>query len=80
MKIKQLVAGLAAIIIGSCTRTPAEVAATSVELSDNDIELIVGQTYTLSATVLPDNATNKVVEWMSTNPEVVKRGCGPRLK
>ena len=64
------VASLAAILFYSCVQTPAEVAVTGVELSDNDIELIVGQTHTLTATVLPDNAANKAVEWDSAVPSV----------
>ena len=61
---------LAAILFSSCVRTPAEVAVTGVELSDNDIELIAGQTYTLTATVLPENASNKAVKWESAVPGV----------
>ena len=59
-----------AVLFSSCVRTPEEIAVTGVELSDNDIELIEGQTHTLIATVLPDNATNKAVEWDSAVPSV----------
>ena len=61
---------LAALLLNACIQTPAEVAVTDVQLSDNDIELIEGQSYTLTATVLPENATNKAVEWSSAVPNV----------
>ncbi|MCR5326868.1 MAG: Ig-like domain-containing protein [Bacteroidales bacterium] len=61
---------LAAFLYGACKQNPAEVAVTGITLSDDDIELIEGQTHTLVATVLPDNATNKAVEWSSAVPSV----------
>lgn len=45
-------------------------AVTGVKLSDKEIELIEGQTHNLTATVLPENATNKNVTWTSGVPEV----------
>lgn len=38
----------------------------SVSLDVNDLALHVGETYQLSATVLPDNASNSVVIWSSS--------------
>lgn len=43
---------------------------TSVELSDNTLSLNTGSTYTLTAAVLPDNASNKSVTWSSSDPAV----------
>ena len=63
-------ATLIAILFSSCVQTPAEVAVTGIELSDNDIELVAGQTHTLTATVLPEDAANKAVEWTSAVPGV----------
>ena len=63
-------ATLIAILFSSCVQTPAEVAVTGVELSEGNVELVEGQTYTLTATVLPDDAANKAVEWYSAVPSV----------
>jgi len=53
----------------TCTvtvRTPPE----SVSLSQNSMRLDVGTTGTLTATILPNNATNKNVTWSSSNNNV----------
>ncbi|MBO4476595.1 MAG: Ig domain-containing protein [Bacteroidales bacterium] len=71
MKFRLFAAALLACVLSSsCVETPAEVAVTGVQLSDNEIELIVGQTHNLSVSVLPDNATNKNVKWSSGVPSV----------
>ena len=46
------------------------VAVTSVELSDTTATITVGGTKTLTATVKPDNATDKTVTWTSDKTEV----------
>ena len=46
------------------------VAVKSVSLNKTKIELCVGNTFTLKATVKPDNATNKKVKFFSSNPKV----------
>lgn len=61
---------LAAFIFSACVQTPAEVSVTGISLSEDDIELTEGQTHTLVATVLPENAANKAVEWKSAVPDV----------
>lgn len=43
---------------------------TSVELSDSSISLTKGSTKSLSATVYPDNASNKELRWESNNSSV----------
>ena len=45
-------------------------AVSGVELDDDAIELSVGGTSTLTATVLPNNATNKNVTWTSSDGSV----------
>lgn len=40
-------------------------------LSQTNLELRVGQSSTLSTVILPTNATNKKVNWISSNPEIV---------
>lgn len=44
--------------------------ATSVTLSQSSATLLPGQTLTLTATVLPENTTNKAVTWKSSNTAV----------
>ena len=44
---------------------------TDISLDKTELELAVGQTYTLSATVSPANATAKNVTWISSDPDVV---------
>lgn len=46
------------------------VAVTSVTVSSKALNLEVGQTCTLTATVTPDNATDKTVTWTSSNDKV----------
>lgn len=46
------------------------VAVTSVAVSPKTLDLEVGQTGTLTATVKPNNATNKTVTWTTSNEKV----------
>ena len=46
------------------------VAVTDVTLSESDIILTEGKTAALTATVTPEEATNKEVRWISTSPAV----------
>ena len=48
--------------------TPVTV--TGVELNKSEIELSVNETEALTATVLPENATDKTVSWSSSNTNV----------
>ncbi|HVJ49294.1 cell wall-binding repeat-containing protein [Desulfitobacterium sp.] len=48
------------------------VASTSVSLSKSSDVLTIGQTDTLTATVLPSDATNQNITWISSNPAVAK--------
>lgn len=43
--------------------------ALSITLNVQDITFYIGQTYTLTATVLPENTTDKTVTWTSDKPE-----------
>ena len=49
---------------------PAKVSVTGVSLSTPSIELQPGGTFQLSALIQPDNATDKTVEWSSSNTSV----------
>lgn len=46
------------------------VAVTGVSLNKTKLSLVKGQSETLSATVKPDDATDKSVTWTTSNPEV----------
>lgn len=46
------------------------VAVTGISLNANNITIDTEKTYTLKATVSPDNATNKAVTWSSSNTNV----------
>ena len=54
-----------------CTVFVDRVLADNVLLSKNNLELWIGRTAPLSATVLPENTTDKKVAWTSSNEEVV---------
>ena len=57
-------------LLSSCKKEPREVPVKSVLLSDLAVDLHIGDTKTLSATVGPENATNKSVTWSSSNTSV----------
>lgn len=48
-----------------------QVAATDVTLSHHQLGLMVGQEFQLSATVLPESTTDKLLTWSSTNSNIV---------
>ena len=50
--------------------TVPDVVVTSVSLSETALTLRVGDNATLTASVLPEDAVDKTIEWGSTNPEV----------
>ena len=55
----------------SVTVTSSTVSVTGVRLNTNSVNLTVGNTATLTATISPENATNKNVTWSTSNDEVV---------
>ncbi len=52
------------------TLTVKSVPVTGVTLGTDKLELFTGESQTLTATVAPNNATNKNVTWGSNNPDV----------
>ena len=54
----------------SVTTAAKTVNVTSITLSSTTMNLEVGQTGTLTATIKPDNATDKTVTWTSSNDKV----------
>jgi len=54
-------------LTASCTVHVNDIVPDSVKLSQNALWLTRGQTVSLTATVLPENAANKTVTWTSSN-------------
>ena len=67
-------------VVGKCTVTvsestatpaPANVSVNSISISPSSVNMTEkGQTYSLSATVLPSNATNSSISWSSSNESI----------
>ena len=70
------VSALLLIISIACSKDPGAapepttVAVSSIKLSRNAISLSVGETVVLTATVSPENASDKSVTWTSSDPNV----------
>ncbi|MFJ1329086.1 Ig-like domain-containing protein [Capnocytophaga canimorsus] len=69
-----------ALLMNSCNKddqnTPILVEATEVQLNDNTLTMVVGETTALIAVVKPDNTTDKSVSWKSSDPAVVEVADG----
>ncbi|GAB6123013.1 Ig-like domain-containing protein [Dysgonomonas termitidis] len=66
-----LLAGAATVYFTSCGKDePQNIEVTSIELNSTAISLAVGLQKTLTATVLPDDATDKTLTWESSNTTV----------
>lgn len=61
---------LAAATLLSCKRGPATVAVEGVDISDRSLVMYTGEQQTLTATVRPQDATNKKLSWASSNETV----------
>ena len=57
-------------LTATCKVTVASIAVTGVSLSKSSLALTPGDSYTLTATVSPSNATNKSVTWSTSNSSV----------
>jgi len=55
-----------------CKVKVTAVAVASVKLDKESLELLLGESATLTATVSPDNASDKTVTWSSSNEQVAK--------
>ena len=49
---------------------PKLVRASAIELSESEKKLHVGKSFTITATVKPDNAWNRTVTWSSSDPSI----------
>jgi len=62
-----------ALILIACDK---KIPATSIELSVEELEMVVGDKETITATVLPEDATDKTITWTTSDDKVatVKNG------
>lgn len=74
--VKAIAAGTAVItakvgeLTATCSVTVSAVVAESIQLDKTTAELLVGETVTLAATVLPENVTTKDLTWTTSNDKV----------
>ena len=54
----------------SCQKEPEHIPVASLELNKSSISIVQGQTYTLTATIFPSNATNQNILWESSDLSV----------
>ncbi len=57
-------------LTATCRVVVKPILATSIALDVTEKEVFLGEEFTLVATVLPDNTTNALVEWESSNEDV----------
>lgn len=59
------------MLFASCSKDGDDIPVTSVTLDRTSLDLIIGKTDTLRATVLPKNATKNGVAWLSEDKSIV---------
>ena len=75
-KVKGITVGIATItavsgnVKAECSVTVNPVEVTSIALNNDKLSLIIGNSYQLTATVFPNNATNKTIVWSSSNNSI----------
>ena len=69
-----LVVSALLLFMSACSKgddpEPTTIAVSSVKLNKTSVTLDIGETVELTATVSPENATNKTVTWSSSNTSV----------
>ena len=65
-----------AMCFTACSGGNDDIEVNNVTLNETSLSLIVGDEFTLTATVLPGNATNQNVVWTSSNPAVARVANG----
>jgi uncharacterized protein (TIGR02145 family) len=69
-----LTVSMATVVFNSCggdkDEPKKETPVTSISLDSTSLALTIGEDYTLTATVLPANATNKTVTWQTNNAAI----------
>ena len=73
---------VSSMCFASCTEEAKEILASSVSLNETSVNMPIGQMIQLSATVLPENTTDKTIQWSSSDNTVasVKDGIVSALK
>ena len=51
--------------------TSSQIAVTDVQISQSYVEMQVGESVQLNATVLPSNATDQTISWQTSNPDIL---------
>ena len=69
--LKRLLPLLLLGLFFSCEKVPEEIAVTSVSIDKTSLEMIEGESASLTATVKPDDATDKSVSWTTSDDSVV---------
>ena len=62
------------------TPTPQEIKSTSVEITNKNVSIYVGDSTILTAKVLPENTTNKTITWSSNNTGIATINSNGELK
>lgn len=69
---KLIAVGEDGIIISGQSNTSSTISAAGVKLNKSKLDIAMGSSETLAATVLPSNAANKSVYWVSSDPSIAK--------
>ena len=59
------------VFLWACEKQPDSIPVTGITLEPASVELVSGESITITATVSPDDATNKKVKWTSSNPSIL---------
>lgn len=63
---------LASLGLWSCEQEPVVVDVTDIDISMTSATLVKGETVQLTAVVVPSNATETAIEWVSVDPTIAK--------
>ncbi|MDE7334997.1 MAG: Ig-like domain-containing protein, partial [Muribaculaceae bacterium] len=58
------------VVVATCLATVIPVPSEGIIISPNSVAMLLGDTTTLTATVYPENATDKTIKWTSDDPSV----------
>lgn len=67
---KTVISAISGKVVARCTVYVKKVESTGIFINKKNMDLIVGERQKLVATVIPSNATNKVVTWSSSNNSI----------
>lgn len=55
----------------ACDKQPDSIPVTGITLEPASVDFVNGESITITATISPDDATNKKVKWTSSNPSIL---------